>query len=87
MIEKGKPTHSPIARRARQIPDEKELLETVSGGDETDLEAQKQQQQAAQTRFTYVATGNCLHDWNFLIFSFRTILGRQLFSKISIKNP
>ena len=65
MMGKGTATRSPKARRARQIQDDNELLESVSGGDETDLEAQKQQQQAAQTRFTYVATGNCLHDWNF----------------------
>jgi len=54
---KGTPTHTPKSRRARRLQDENELLESVSGG-ETDLEAQKQQQQAAQTRFTYVTLIN-----------------------------
>ena len=54
MMGGGVALRTPKTKRAKQLQDENELLESVSGGDETDIDTQQQQQQAAQTRFTYV---------------------------------
>ncbi len=52
MMGRGAAMRTPKMKRARQqLQDENELLESISGGDETDIEMQKQQEQA-QTRFT-----------------------------------